>query len=256
MNRKLLALGLTGGILLGGGLGVSLVELEKRNDEIESYHKQIKSLESKKTELNTQLEEKKSVIKKLSGDLKTSNKQLKSSKEEIDSLKKNIESRRQELIKLKKQVKANSPDDSVTVSRGKTEIRPASLGQPIKSTKVVTAYTAGPESTGKSPGDPDYGKTSSGIDVFEGVIALGKDYPMGTIVRIPGIGWTITLDRGGAIHNGKIDVYMPTVSKALDWGRPTLEVEIYPMPKNASLESRVELVKKLRRLEGMSTAGV
>ena len=52
----------------------------------------------------------------------------------------------------------------------------------------VTAYTAGPESTGKHPGHPLYGVTASGERVRQGAIAASRSLPFGTRVYIPGYG--------------------------------------------------------------------
>lgn len=96
-----------------------------------------------------------------------------------------------------------------------------------KHTFTVTAYTAGPESTGKSPGDKGYGITASGKQVQAGVtLACPKSLPFGTKVRIDGLGERVCHDRGGAITEGKLDVYMPTVSEARQFGRKQREVII------------------------------
>lgn len=92
----------------------------------------------------------------------------------------------------------------------------------------VTAYTAGYESTGKRPGDPLYGVTASGAYVKENhTIACPKSMAFGTRIYIPYFDNTFTCeDRGGAITTGKIDVYMPSLQDALDFGRRKLEVLI------------------------------
>ncbi|PAD70832.1 hypothetical protein CHH83_01860 [Bacillus sp. 7586-K] len=94
---------------------------------------------------------------------------------------------------------------------------------------VITAYTAGVESTGKSPGHPAYGKTASGTYVTEGrTIAMDKSIPFGTKVKIEGFGDQIFIveDRGGAIVGNKIDLYMENLSDAQNFGVQTREVTI------------------------------
>jgi 3D (Asp-Asp-Asp) domain-containing protein len=94
-------------------------------------------------------------------------------------------------------------------------------------TFVVTAYTAGAESTGKSPGDPAYGITASGEKVAEGVTAAcPPSMAFGTRIDIEGVGERVCTDRGGAIKSGRLDVYMPKLADAIQFGRQRLEVEI------------------------------
>lgn len=101
----------------------------------------------------------------------------------------------------------------------------------------VTAYTAGYESTGKVPGDAGYGVTASGTQVTQGrTIAAGKNIPFGTKIYIPyldgreGFGEAIFTveDRGGAIKENNIDVYMSDLTQAREFGRMPLDVYILP----------------------------
>ena len=85
----------------------------------------------------------------------------------------------------------------------------------------VTAYTAGPESTGKRPGDPGYGITASGAPVRENrTLACPPEMAFGTRVYIPYFDETFVCeDRGGAIKGRRLDVYMESVEDALEFGR-------------------------------------
>ena len=95
----------------------------------------------------------------------------------------------------------------------------------VKRTMHVTAYWAG--SCDKPPGHPLYGITASGEKVRDGYIAAGPELAIGTQVYIPYFGKIFTvMDRGGAIDNGDIDVFMRTESEALRFGVKDLEVWI------------------------------
>ncbi|MGW8193036.1 MAG: 3D domain-containing protein [Desulforhopalus sp.] len=64
-----------------------------------------------------------------------------------------------------------------------------------------------------------------------GTIAADTDYyPFGTRMHVPGYGWGVVEDRGGAIKGPtRIDLYFDSHAKALQWGRKTLNVTVeYP----------------------------
>lgn len=64
-------------------------------------------------------------------------------------------------------------------------------------------------------------------------LAAGKGYKIGTVIYIPALsdkpngGWFVVQDRGGAISNSKLDIYMGSHSQALQYGRKTLECYVY-----------------------------
>jgi len=93
----------------------------------------------------------------------------------------------------------------------------------------VTAYTAGPESTGKSPGDPLYGITATGVYVTENhTIASDWEFlPPGTRVMIDGLTHVYTVeDCGGAVKGKHLDLYIEDLEEALEWGVREREVWI------------------------------
>lgn len=109
----------------------------------------------------------------------------------------------------------------------------------------VTAYTNGPESTGKSPGHPAYGITSSGRTAGWGTVAAPKEFPYGLEVDIPGYGKGVIQDRGGAIkwHPEKqkyiLDIWMEDVQEARRWGRRNLRVKISRAGLSVEDENRI-----------------
>lgn len=84
---------------------------------------------------------------------------------------------------------------------------------------LATAYTAGPESTGKAPGDPGYGITATGLPARPGVAAVDpKVIPLGSVLWVEGYGLAVALDTGSAIRGNRIDRYMPGLKDAFAWG--------------------------------------
>ena len=94
----------------------------------------------------------------------------------------------------------------------------------------ATAYTAGRESTGKSRSHPAYGVTASGSIVRENyTLACPRSVPLGTRIYIVETSTLYTCeDRGSAITEGKLDIYMSNLSAARAWGRQTVRAYIMP----------------------------
>ncbi|ALS20700.1 MULTISPECIES: 3D domain-containing protein [Paenibacillus] len=96
---------------------------------------------------------------------------------------------------------------------------------------TATGYFAGKESTGKSPGHPEYGVTYSGMMVardvqsFSTIAADPKVFPIGTVLYIPGYGYGIVADTGSAIKGNRIDLYFETKDQVYqEWGKKKLNV--------------------------------
>ena len=103
---------------------------------------------------------------------------------------------------------------------------------PSVRTLNASAYTA--STCGKAPGSSGYGRTASGAMASSWyTVAAGSGYKLGTVIYIPYFankpngGWFVVQDRGGAISNNRIDVYMGTYNECISFGRRNLECYIY-----------------------------
>ena len=77
----------------------------------------------------------------------------------------------------------------------------------------LTGYCACRKCCGKSPSNPNYGRTAMGTMATEGrTIAMDKRFVFGTKVYIEGVGIRTVEDRGGSIKGNRIDVYSSTHS--------------------------------------------
>jgi 3D (Asp-Asp-Asp) domain-containing protein len=56
-------------------------------------------------------------------------------------------------------------------------------------------------------------------------VAAPRSIPFGTVLDIPGYGQVRVEDRGGAITEGRLDVFFPTHAEALAWGMRNLVVK-------------------------------
>ncbi len=71
------------------------------------------------------------------------------------------------------------------------------------------------------------GYTASGTRARYGAIATDPRYiPLGTKMYIPGYGFCVAEDTGGAIKGNIIDLYMNSVAQCYQWGRRNVEVYI------------------------------
>jgi len=72
------------------------------------------------------------------------------------------------------------------------------------------------------------GVTASGTKAKPGrtIAADTSVLPFGTRLKVPGYGWGVVEDRGGAIQGNRIDLFFRTHKEALEWGRRTVTVEV------------------------------
>jgi len=85
----------------------------------------------------------------------------------------------------------------------------------------ATAYDPGPKSCGKWAS----GYTATGAKAERGIVAVDdRVIPMGTRMYIPGYGFGVAADRGGAIKGMRIDLCYPTYEEARQWGRQRVKV--------------------------------
>lgn len=82
--------------------------------------------------------------------------------------------------------------------------------------------------TGYTPGDPGCtGITYTGTKASRGTIAVDpKVIPFGTKLYIPGYGYGVAADTGGAIKGNKIDLCYETRTEALNWGIKNITVYV------------------------------
>jgi 3D (Asp-Asp-Asp) domain-containing protein/peptidoglycan hydrolase CwlO-like protein len=72
------------------------------------------------------------------------------------------------------------------------------------------------------------GTTATGIPVGWGVVAVDPSViPLGTRMTIPGYGEGTAADTGGAVVGAIIDLWFPTCSQAIAWGRRTVTITLH-----------------------------
>ncbi|MEK3993174.1 Uncharacterized conserved protein YabE, contains G5 and tandem DUF348 domains [Paenisporosarcina quisquiliarum] len=121
----------------------------------------------------------------------------------------------------KKVVAVGTKVVTASVSRGANSSATPSTGKEFYVT--ATAYTA--SCNGCS------GVTATGVNLKSNpnlkIIAVDPGViPLGSKVWVEGYGYAVAGDTGGAIKGNKIDVFMPSKSKAYDFGRQKVRVKV------------------------------
>lgn len=116
-------------------------------------------------------------------------------------------------------------------------------------TVTATGYTAGFESTGKNQGHPEYGITFSGVkvkrDLYSTVAADLNVFPIGTILFIPGYGYGVVADKGGAIKGNELDLYYETVHDVYKlWGKRKLEIYVIEKGNGKLTEGQLQALNE------------
>ncbi len=90
-------------------------------------------------------------------------------------------------------------------------------------TMVATAYSPDAQSCGEFAD----GKTCIGLRAGYGIAAVDRSViPLGTRLYIPGYGYALAGDVGGAIRGNRIDLCFNTHEEAIRYGRRTVQVHI------------------------------
>jgi uncharacterized protein YabE (DUF348 family) len=90
----------------------------------------------------------------------------------------------------------------------------------------ATWYSAA--SSGRPPSDPNYGITATGVRVTYGVVAVDPNViPLGTRMYIPGYGYGVAADTGGAVKGYIIDLGYPD-GVDVDWKTGWIDIYILP----------------------------
>ncbi|MFJ8246763.1 3D domain-containing protein [Peribacillus asahii] len=118
------------------------------------------------------------------------------------------------------------PKQVLKVKKTTTAKKASSTTKAVHKTIKVkaTAYTANCKGCS--------GITATGLNLKKNptVKAIAVDpkvIPLGTKVHVEGYGQAVAADKGGAIKGNKIDVFIASKQKALNWGVKTVKVTVY-----------------------------
>ncbi len=121
------------------------------------------------------------------------------------------------------------PEDTVVYyppQRDDAQPEAASGDATVAKTLHVYASAYNAASAGRSPNDPGYGITASGQRVTYGIVAVDPSViPLGTKMFIPGYGYAVAGDTGGAVKGYIIDLGYPD-GVAIDWTPKWVDIQI------------------------------
>lgn len=112
--------------------------------------------------------------------------------------------------------------------------RPTASSPSIRPISTATSAPVGRRlnvvATGYAPGVNGVGtRTATGARAARGIIAVDpRVIPLGTRLYVPGYGYGVAADTGGAIKGNKIDLCFATGAEAISWGRRTVTITILP----------------------------
>jgi uncharacterized protein YabE (DUF348 family) len=108
---------------------------------------------------------------------------------------------------------------------GANESQPADAGRVSKTLRVYATWYD-PASSGRASSDEAYGRTADGGVVTYGIVAVDPDViPLGTKLFIPGYGYAVAADTGGAVKGYIIDLGFPD-GVAVDWQSKWVDIYI------------------------------
>jgi 3D (Asp-Asp-Asp) domain-containing protein len=228
IRKSLVAVSFGALLLASGGYGMyqSNVTIQKQDKVIHEYQlkldeqgslidQQKKDLVNQKQELNELTKQVDNLNQQL-GKQKTDNQQAQDTfNQQKDSLEKKIKELEQELAFKKahegKAIAASTLPS--TPSQGRT-VTVEATGYIATCSEGCTGVTATGYNLAANP-------NAKVIAVDPNVI------PLGTKVYVPGYGYAVAADTGGAINGHKIDVHFPSTHDAVQWGRRTINITVY-----------------------------
>jgi uncharacterized protein YabE (DUF348 family) len=111
------------------------------------------------------------------------------------------------------------------IQRGANDAAPADGSAVVRSLRVYATWYS-PASSGRASSDPSYGHTATGAVVTYGIVAVDPDViPLGTKMFIPGYGYAVAADTGGAVKGYIIDLGYPD-GVQVGWQSKWVEIDI------------------------------
>lgn len=196
---------------------IEQLEIEKEEQYQSRYRLDVTKVKSQRDELTQQNQQLQQELEGLKQELEIKQSEVEKTQQELNKTKKDLKQAQVSKANRAKQKGTSTgvPSANNTKASGKTF------------NAVATAYT--PYCKGCS------GTSAYGIDLRANpnakVIAVDpKVIPLGSKVEVfyngSSMGVYVAGDTGGAIKGHKIDILMPTKSKAYDWGRRTVTVKV------------------------------
>ncbi len=120
---------------------------------------------------------------------------------------------------------------------------------------IATGYTAGVRIDRKNAGTSTlrhhvFRRQSKTGFVLDDCCRYYRVFPLGTILYIPGYGYGVVADIGGAIKGNKIDLYFETVQDVYkEWGKKEVEVYVIKEGNGSITEEELKTLNENEALQ-------
>lgn len=230
LRNKMIASGIGALLLMGGGIAAHTMygqskTIDKQGQLIYEYQRELVEqgglIDQQKKQLSIQKED----INKLNINVKDLNQKL---NDERNESKKIQESYKQQVEDLKEELAFKKANETLFAKvEAPAYSKMPSRGEKSKG-RIITVKSTGYIAMCK---EGCTGITATGLNLRKNpnakVIAVDPDViPLGTKVYIPGYGYAVAADTGGAIDGYKIDIHFPNTQTALNWGNRIIQIKI------------------------------
>jgi 3D (Asp-Asp-Asp) domain-containing protein len=142
---------------------------------------------------------------------------------------------------------STTPAEAARPEGSATLVEPVNSGPKSVTPQVLTGTVILPAEIYSATAYSLRGRTASGRPVARGVIAADpRVLPIGTRVRVEAGAWSgeyIVADTGGAVKGRRIDIWTPTSSEAMRFGRRAVKLTVLEVggkrPRTASVRPRL-----------------
>ncbi|PLT31878.1 3D domain-containing protein [Peribacillus deserti] len=129
-------------------------------------------------------------------------------------------------IKPKQILKLSAAKPAVKTAKAVSKAKPAPKAKAPAYKEITVTATAYTASCGGCSGITATGLNLKKNPNAKAISVDPRIIPLGSKVYVPGYGYAVAADKGSAVKGKKIDVFISSKSKAIQWGRKTVKIKV------------------------------